>query len=87
MTAATQTAAYESVDDMLGAPPGRQTYHAQSQDPRDFPSHAADHGSSERAQAHQGIAQGHDRGVGGQMPPPPPPRPGYQSSSFGLGEP
>ena len=90
MTAATQsaaqTAAYESVDDVLGGVGTRRVYAGRPQGHRDFQSYPVDHNGIERVHTHQRSGSSNSQGSGGLMPPPPPPRSGFQGNSFGFGK-
>ena len=84
MTAATQSAAqsaaYESVDDVLGVVPNRQPYSGRPQGPRSFQPGPVDHNGVERVHTHQRSGSSHSQGSGGMMPPPT--RSGFHSSTF-----
>lgn len=94
MTAATQSAAFESVDEVLGNVPGRQSFpssHHISGAPR---AHAQQDFQSPRGNR-EGIQQTHAQGTSGSnenrrsgaMMPPPPYRPGGTgNNTFGFGK-
>lgn len=97
MMAATQSAAFDSVDEVLGnvssrPGPGASMYsnqypnsrtHAQ----RDFQPLHVDHNGIEQAHTHRRGGSNNSQGSGGKMGPPPLRRPGDISSTFGHGEP
>ena len=101
MTAATQSAAFESVDEVLGHPqPGlgygvsRQSQYSASNAkirPHEFQPRV-DHNGIEQVHTHQRSGSFNSGGSGGgrgTMPPPPPPalyRPGRGSNTFGHGK-
>ena len=86
MTAATRSAAFDSVDDMLGGPPARQSYQ-ESQDPHSFQTYPPDHSRPERAQTRQVGRTELDHGIGSRMMPPPPRHStGFQGKMMGFGE-
>lgn len=95
MTAATQSAAFESVDEVLGNVPGRQGYvssqhnlvapraHAQ----QDFQSPRGNRDGMEQLHARRKSGSNENRGSGA-MKPPPLSRPGANgSNTFGFGNP
>ena len=88
MTAATRSAAFDSVNDMVGAPPGKESYQLDSQDPHKFQSYPAGQSDPQRAQARQGSSRSElDQGIGSRMPPPAPrQRAGLQGNMIGFGE-
>ncbi|KAL9100839.1 MAG: hypothetical protein Q9163_003829 [Psora crenata] len=92
MTAATrsaaQSAAFDSVDDVLGGVPHRSAYPGKPQGHRDFQPCPVDHNGVERVHTHQRSGSSHSHGSGGMMPPPPVPSPsrtGFHNNHFGFG--
>lgn len=76
MTAATQSAAFESVDEVLGNVSNRQAFissqhlpRAQAQ--RDFHPTNGDHSGNHQANAHHRSGSNNSQKNGGTMPPPP----------------
>lgn len=97
MATAVQSAAFESVDEVLGITPSRpeygstlypEQYSAQQrkQTQRDmFPIHA-DHNGIEQVHSHQRSGSNNSQGSGGLMPPPPIRPPAGVSNPFSHGE-
>jgi len=98
MTAATQSAAFESVDEALGHVQSRPGYDAPmysqqysgaraKQPQRDFQPAHVDHNGIEQVHTHQRSGSNNSQGSGGLMPPPPPiRRSGATGSMFGHSE-
>lgn len=94
MTAATQSAAFDSVDEVLGNVSGQPRFGnpqqnsamPRSQAQRGFlPTHV-DHNGIEQVHRHQRSGSANSGGSGGMMPPPPPPRAGgLAGNAFGYG--
>ncbi|KAL6719389.1 hypothetical protein ACLMJK_003628 [Lecanora helva] len=90
MMAATQSAAFDSVDEVLGHPRPRAGGYgaADATEPQGGfqPTHV-DHNGIEQVHTHQRSGSVNSGGSGGMMPPPPPPpainRPGGMSNAFG----
>ena len=99
MTAATQSAAFDSVDDVLGALSSRReigptagSQHiqatAQAQEQPRFQPFDAGFNGAKQSNFHQRRESNHSQGSGGMMPPPPPPprRPvGHEMNGFSGG--
>lgn len=94
MTAATQSAAFDSVDEVLGNVSGQPRFNNPPHNtavPRSIqrgflPTHV-DHNGIEQVHSHQRSGSAHSGGSGGMMPPPPIPRPGaINGSAFGFGK-
>jgi hypothetical protein len=95
MMAATQSAAFDSVDEVLGnvssrAAPGASMYSHQYpnpriQDQRDFQSLHVEHNGIEQVQTHRRNGSNNSQGSGGKMLPPPLRRPKDINSTFGHG--
>lgn len=85
MTAATQSAAFESVDDSLRNAPGRPVFGTRNQGLRDFHPFSVDHNGIEQVHTHQRSGSTHSQGSGGMMPPPPPRRSAFDANAFGIG--
>ena len=84
---AAQSAAYESVDDVLGVAPSPQAYGSRRNGHRGLQPYPVDHNGVERVHTHQRSGSSHSQGSGGMMPPPPPPpRSGFQGNTFGSGK-
>ena len=98
MTAATQSAAFESVDDVIGNPYPRPDYHAPIdtrhypaargvQAQRDYQPTHVDRNGIEQVHSHQRSGSNNGSGSGGLMPPPPVIRhPGVAGSALNHGE-
>lgn len=95
MTAATQSAAFESVDEVLGHVPGRQGFVSSQHNSGAPGSHAqqdflSPHGSRdgiERLHARRKSGSNENRGNGAMMPPPLHRPGGTGSSTYGFGKP
>ena len=99
MTAATQSAAFDSVDEVLGSVassrqgnlgtshyPHNHAYQSDSraQGQRDFPQFPLDHNGVEQLHTHQRSGNNGSGGSGGMMAPPPPRRAaGFVNAAFG----
>lgn len=98
MTAATQSAAFDSVDEVLGNASSRQGFGnsaaiqhhytaARPQANRDFEPYQLDHNGVERVHTHQRSGSAHSQDNGGSMPPPPVRRaPGMDTNTFDPGK-
>lgn len=95
MTAATQSAAFDSVDEVLGnvssqprfSNPQHNSAVPRSQAQRGFVPTQVDHNGTEQVHSHQRSGSANSGRSGGMMPPPPLPRPGAANgSSFGFGK-
>ena len=95
MAAATQSAAFESVDEVLGNVPGRQGFassHHNSGAPRihaqqDFQSPRGDRAGVEQQHVRRKSDSNENRGHGTMMPPPLSRPGGTGSNAFGFGKP
>lgn len=96
MMVATQSAAFDSVDEVLGnvssrPGPGASMYsnqypNSRTQAQRDFQSLHVDHNGIEQVGTHRRSGSNNSEGSGGKMLPPPLRRPRDISSTFGHGE-
>lgn len=95
MTAVTQTAAFDSVDEVLANVSGQPRFSnpqhnlamPRSQAQRGFLPGQVDHNGIEQVHTHQRSGSANSGGSGGMMPPPPLPRPGgINGNAFGFGK-
>ncbi len=94
MMAATQSAAFDSVDEVLGnvsSRPGPSMYSQQyansrTQAQRDFQPLHVNHNGIEQVRTHQRTGSSNSQGSSGKMAPPPLRRPGGISNTFGHSE-
>ena len=94
MTAATQSAAFESADEVVGNVSSQQRFNnsqhhptgPRSQAQRDLQALQVDHNGVEKVHTHQRSGSGNNHGNGGIMAPPLHPRAGgLQNNGFGYG--